>query len=636
MQNKLPNKKALAAGALIALFLAGLFKVGAFAGFEYFLEDTLLSPQGVSPDLVIIAIDDQSIAHIGQWPWPRAEYAKLLDTLKSAPPKVIGFDVVFSENSRVGKADDEKFAKSLVSYGAPVVLAQESDDLKPLPMFLAGKRVKTGDVHLTLDPDGVVRRAYLPGSFASTLASSSNPTPASARIAYGGKPGTVRRISFAQVVEDKELAKTLEGKIVLIGSTAIDLHDEQLTPLSGGVSMPGVEIQANIVNMLAENKNLRELSHSFDIFLIILFVLLPIIFFALFPHLLVPIIASVLSGLVALVLAAVFFDRGVVFNILYPALALFASLIASIVQRYFGSEARARTVKDLFGKYVSSEVLEEILKNPTEVKLGGEEREVSILFSDIRGFTTLSESMTPAELTTFMNKYLSLMTEIILKHNGVVDKYIGDAIMAFWGAPLSNPLHYKDALAAAVDMADALDKFNDENIKAGLPGIEIGIGINAGKVVAGNMGSRQRMSYTIMGDAVNLASRLEGITKLYGVRVIASASVLGASTPEELAEQGVITREIDKVKVKGKKEPVTIYQVIRPSRRAEIESIKGRFDLARDYYYKADWDKCLKLLAEIETIVPSDGPTRVLRERCLSFKVVEPTHWDGVYEHKTK
>ena len=227
-----------------------------------------------------------------------------------------------------------------------------------------------------------------------------------------------------------------------------------------------------------------------------------------------------------------------------------------------------------------------------------------------------------------MNRYLTVMTDVILTHKGVVDKYIGDAIMAFWGAPLPSETHGEDAVSATVAMSEALDNFNSENKSMGLPVIEIGIGLNSGKVVAGNMGSEQRFDYTIMGDTVNLASRLESLTKAYGVRIIASDTL-------HLSD-ATISREIDRVKVKGKNMAVKILEVIPYERKEDFENVNKRFDLARDYYYKGDWDKCLKLLAEIEKIMPDDGPTKVLRERCLQFKVVPPPSWEGVYEQKSK
>src|SRR3989344_5948637 len=644
-----PKIKALGLGALLAFITIFIYQAGLFKGFEYFLEDRLLSPQGNASDIVIVTIDDESISKIGQWPWPREEYAKLLNALAKYPPKVIGFDVVFSEASRMGPADDAKFAKAVSHHGLnAIILAKESDTIKPLTQFL-GPLTESGDVHLLVDFDGIVRKATFKGSFAQKIAEwiskyatandgelwRTDNNLVGARIAWTGAPGTFRRVPFWRVLNDNdnELAKSLANKIVLVGATATDLHDEQLTAISPGQAMPGVEIQANLVNMLLNRTSYRELPAIINFAFILFSALIIVLCFVFIPRMLWSIIISLLLLIVLVIVMTLGWEQGFVVLVLYPLLSGFLSLISQILYRYFGSESSRREMRALFGKYVASEVLDEILQNPKEVKLGGEEREVTVLFSDIRGFTTLSENMSPKELTDFMNRYLSCMTDIVLKNKGVVDKYIGDAIMAFWGAPLSNPLHSRDALRTALEMADNLDKFNLESTILNLPAIEIGVGLNSGNVVAGNMGSEQRMSYTIMGDSVNLASRLEGITKLYGVRVVASEYVLSGSTPEEFSRQGILIREIDRVRVKGKSNPVTLYEIVTSFHRGEVENILGRFDNARAYYYKGDWDKCLKLLAEIETIVPNDGPSKVLRERCLQFKVMAPASWEGVYEH---
>ena len=617
--------------ALISLLI---YKAGIFAGFEYFLGDQLLDPIGASSEIVIVAIDDESIGKIGQWPWPREEYAKLLNTLDKNSPKVVGIDVVFSEASRIGKRDDEKLAVALAKTDYPIVLAKEGDKLLPLSIFDEdGSR--GADVHLIVDPDGVVRRVNFENTFAIHVGQAVAPprggTTAdntNARIAFAGPPGTFRRVPFSRVVEDTELATSLKDKIVLVGATATDLHDEQVTAIARGTAMPGVEIQANLVNMLNKNVFVNEGSLILNILIIILAALLPAFAFVFLAGMFRPVLVSVVAFVVMIIALIIIWSGNVALPIFYPSLAWFLSTAGQVLHRYFGAEKSRREIKSLFGKYVSRDVLEELLRNPSAVKLGGEERDVTVLFSDIRGFTTLSESMTPIELTTFMNRYLTVMTDVILTHKGVVDKYIGDAIMAFWGAPLPSETHGEDAVSATVAMSEALDNFNSENKSMGLPVIEIGIGLNSGKVVAGNMGSEQRFDYTIMGDTVNLASRLESLTKAYGVRIIASDTL-------HLSD-ATISREIDRVKVKGKNMAVKILEVIPYERKEDFENVNKRFDLARDYYYKGDWDKCLKLLAEIEKIMPDDGPTKVLRERCLQFKVVPPAIWDGVYEHKSK
>ncbi|HEY4493271.1 MAG TPA: adenylate/guanylate cyclase domain-containing protein [Candidatus Paceibacterota bacterium] len=637
----LQGRAGFVAGIVVGLVVCLFAYIGLFTGFEYFLGDQLLSPIGVSSgegnEIVIIAIDDESIGKIGQWPWPRATYAELLDTLSDNPPKIIGIDVLFAEESRLGVRDDDKLVKAFKDSQLPVVLAsRESENITPLPKFLESENVKTGEVSLLVDPDGIVRRANLSDSFASNLTPNTYNLKPASRIAWAGSPGTFRQVPFWRVLEggENELAGSLAGKIVLVGSTATDLHDEQRTAIDRGFAMPGVEIQANLVNMLTSGSGYAESGGLVRALLIILAAILPALAFMFLPGMLRAILVCLAIYAIILIITVIAWGALIALPILYPFLAWLISALAQIIYRYFGAESSKRQMRNLFAKYVSHDVLNEIMRNPGEVKLGGEEKKVSILFSDIRGFTTLSETMTPTQLTSFMNRYLTVMTDVILRQRGVVDKYIGDAIMAFWGAPIASEQHASDAILAAAGMSEALDKFNDESRKLNLPEIEIGIGINSGDVVAGNMGSVERMSYTIMGDAVNLASRLEGLTKNYGVRVIASEQTLAISN--RLSEEGITTREIDRVRVKGKSLPVTIFEVIPASMKEEFENIRERFDSARGYYYKGDWDKCLKLLAEIETILPSDGPTKLLRERCLQFKVMSPPSWEGVYDHKSK
>ena len=620
------------------------FQAGLFAGFEYFLGDQLLDPIGASEEIVIVAIDDESIGKIGQWPWPREEYAKLLNVLSKNPPKVVGIDVLFAEPSRVGKNDDQKLVDVLTKIKFPVVLASR-EGVPPIPKFTGIKgSVLSGDVSLLVDADGVVRRAKISDSFAILIHFWSKPeeTPTDVseiprRISFAGPPGIFRRVPFWRVLENPELGITLKDRIVLVGATATDLHDEQITAIERGNAMPGVEIQANLVNALTKNIFVDEVSFFSKIFLILISAFLPAFLFMFLSGMWRPITGSLIVFVIMFISLIIAWGENMALPIFYPSLAWFFSTASQVLYRYFGTEKSRREIKSLFGKYVSRDVLEEILRNPSAVKLGGEEREVSVLFSDVRGFTTLSESMGPTELTKFLNRYLSRMTDIILNHGGGVDKYIGDAIMCFWGAPVTNEGHAKNALVAACAMSEALDGFNKESEQMGAPKIEIGIGINSGLAVAGNMGSAQRFDYTLMGDTVNTASRLEGLTKNYGVRVIVSGSVIAATGGgDALIQKGIITREIDRVRAKGKTEAVTLYEVMTTERASGIGKILQRFNSAREYYYVGDWDKCLKLLGEIESLLPNDGPTRVLRERCLQFKITAPLNWQGIYEHKSK
>jgi adenylate cyclase len=276
--------------------------------------------------------------------------------------------------------------------------------------------------------------------------------------------------------------------------------------------MSGVEIQAQVGDMILQNSSLIPLPRSLAMLWVLLAALLASLPFFFIRSAKRAFIASLLTGIIHAPLAIILFEQGWIPNILHVHLSWALGVLAAVLYRHLVSEKESRMMRQAFGKYVSKDVLEEILKDTTKIKLGGEERNATIFFSDVRGFTTLSESLSPTELTTFLNRYLTRMTDIALEERGVVDKYIGDAIMVFWGAPLENLKHPDDAVHAALRMTDALDAFNKESEAQGDPRIDIGIGMNTGDVVVGNMGSNQRFDYTVMGDAVNLASRLEGQT----------------------------------------------------------------------------------------------------------------------------
>ena len=254
------------------------------------------------------------------------------------------------------------------------------------------------------------------------------------------------------------------------------------------------------------------------------------------------------------------------------------------------------------------------------------------MFADIRGFTSLSEGLTPTALVDLLNEYLSEMTEIIFSHQGTLDKYIGDAIMAFWGAPLETPDHAERACRAALGMSVAMERLQDRWERQGRPRIDIGIGINTGPMLVGNMGSERRFNYTIMGDDVNLASRLEGVTKTFGTRLIIS------QTTWEDVRTKIVTRELDLIRVKGKKKPVAIYQVLAPmEERSRHADLVDRFGEALASYRDGDWVAARELFQSLHADYPNDGPTRTFNARCAALAQEPPRGaWDGVYEMTTK
>jgi adenylate cyclase len=565
-------------GALVAILVGTSYRAGLFSGLENFFEDQLFVVGAANPEVMIISVDSESISRIGQWPWPRSVFGEALRNLDSAGPAVVGIDVIFSEPSRLGGADDLVLARSLDSVSFPVILPIEGlpliiegseiragDILKPLPVFTSSENVSLGHVNLIADKDGTIRRFPLSvggvKAFSYEVAKRSGrriPNESSLmainRIAYRSPPGTIRRFPFWRLLEE-DLSKQLAGKIILIGATAADLHDEAPTPLTKGTAMTGVEIQANILDMLLSGRRLASLPEFLNYLWIFLAAIVPAGIFLVFQGVVLPVLLNVALGFGYLAVAILLFNLGMAANLIHINFSWMLSTLSLFSYRYFVAEKEKRELKDVFSKYVSKDVLDEILSNPGKVKLGGEEREITVLFSDIRGFTALSESATPSELVEILNKYFTLMTGEILANGGVLDKYIGDAIMAFWGAPLPDPSQSENALKASLGMLENLKKLNEELKSKGKPEIAIGVGIYTGKAIVGNVGSDLRFDYTAIGDTVNVASRLESLNKEYGTNIIiGETSKNKISTFDNFKSLGL-------VKVKGRIQPLNIYTI---------------------------------------------------------------------------
>ncbi len=566
-----------AIGALVSASLAG----GLFQGLEYFLEDLLFAARPVAEDIVIVAIDDASLADIGQWPWPRRAFADVLERMAAYPPAAVGIDVMFAEPSRLGMADDDALRRTLKGIPYPVVLPVEGRNislrenrpaaadalLTPLALF-AGPRVSRAHVNVIEDRDGVARRfpagvqagvSVFP-AFAQEILLQSGPAPnptlaeiSAPRIVYAQSAGNIRRISFSRLLYG-DAAKELAGKIVLIGATAPDLHDEKATPVSHGLPMPGVEIHANITNMLLHGWRLESMSIAATVAWIMAAALIAgcAFFFLSVPA---AVVSNAALGAVSLIAAVILFERGVVADIIHTQAAWVMAGSALFACRYFSTEREKRRIKNVFSKYVSADVLREILRDPAAVRLGGEEKEITLLFSDIRGFTSISERTPPTELVRILNRYFSVMTEEVLRRGGVLDKYIGDAIMAFWGAPVADPEQAERAVATAKAMMEKLALLNREFAAAGDPQIAIGIGVCTGRAVVGNVGSHLRFDYTAIGDTVNAASRIEGLTKQYQTPIL-----VGETTRNKLKNPDACVF-VDEVAVKGKQDKIKIYSI---------------------------------------------------------------------------
>jgi adenylate cyclase len=454
----------------------------------------------------------------------------------------------------------------------------------------------------------------------------------SALIPYRGPQGSFRYVSATDVLNNKVDPATLKNKIVLLGTTAAGLMDLRATPVQNIYA--GVEIHANMIAGILDN-NIKE-HPAYTLGAEFLMLLLVGLFLALMLPLLSPLWATLLTFATTICVIALNLSAWQQANLVLPLASLLV-MIASIYiinmsYGFFVESRGKRQLAGLFGQYVPPELVDEMAKNPESYSLEGESREMTVLFSDVRGFTTISEGLDPKELTQLMNAFLTPMTHIIHDNRGTIDKYMGDAIMAFWGAPLPDANHAKHALKAAIGMIVALDKLQQDFATKGWPPINIGVGLNTGEMIVGNMGSAFRMAYTIMGDAVNLGSRLESLTKNYGVHIIVS-EFTKAQVPE------FAYRELDVVRVKGKDKPVAIFEPI--CEEAECDkSTKDSLKLYREalkLYRNQSWDLAEMQLINLQKQEPHRYVYALYIKRITHFRKNPPaSDWDGVFNFETK
>jgi adenylate cyclase len=460
-------------------------------------------------------------------------------------------------------------------------------------------------------------------------------------INYTGPYRTYSQYSMWDVMSGALPPNTFRDKIVLVGATAVGIGDIRTTPFQGQNTLyMGVEVHANIIDNLLHSQEkgrgfLQRGPHEemIDIGFILLF---GVVFGFLFSRI-TPLYSTILVIVTLLAFGwFVYFSfasKGQWLSFVIPAATLAANYVGITSVRMVREESEKRKVRKTFSQYLAPGVIELMEKDPEKyLSMGGEMKELTILFSDIRGFTTISEKLTPNELVQLLNEYFGQMTEILFATNGTLDKFIGDAIMAFWGSPVPQEDHAFLSCSCALQMVSGLAELNQKLQRAGRPPIGIGIGLNTGLVNVGNMGSERRRSWTVMGDNVNLASRLEGITKEYHVQLIISEA-----TYRHVASQ-FVCRELDKIRVKGKTLPVNIYELMDvEDNRALHQSLLNGFDGAMHEYRQQNWNRAAELFAELLAQFPDDGPTQIFLERAIEFSENAPEgEWDGVYVMKTK
>jgi adenylate cyclase len=455
---------------------------------------------------------------------------------------------------------------------------------------------------------------------------------AAALVPYRGYQHSYRYYSVADILADRVGPDALKGRIVLVGTTAPALLDLRATPV--GEAYPGVEIHANLITGMLDGALKQKPAYALGADVVLL-TLCGLVLTLLLP-LLTPLRAMLATAIVLLFMVAVnlaFWQfAGLVLPLAAGLLLVLGLYGLNMSYGFFVVSRSMRQMTGLFGQYVPPELVEEMSRNPGSYSMEGRKAELTVLFSDVRDFTALSEGLGPEDLTHLMNAYLTAMTEIIRRNRGTVDKYIGDAIMAFWGAPVAHPAHARQAVLTAMEMQAALPAVNRSLAARGWPELRISVGINTGEMTVGDMGSSVRQAYTVMGDAVNLASRLEGITKQYGVGIIA-----GEATRR--AVEDVVFREVDRVRVKGKETPVAIFEPLaaKGSLTEEAQQELRLWNQALRHYRAMEWDQAEVALLNLTRLAPECALYRCYADRVARLRKQPPQEdWNGVWKFESK
>jgi adenylate cyclase len=646
--------------------------------------DTLITSKvPTDNNIYTVNIDEKSLDKYGQWPLPRAEYAKIIKELYQHNAGLVVLNVLMPEPDRT--MGDYALSRVLSQY--PVVLANiPSDKTKNIPRnpgaavlgpewldqlvqypgiianipILENFAAGVGTVNTLPEVDGVNRRIPLiatvdgklyPSLSMEVLRVAANDTTFQVKLNENGvekmripKFGAITTdnlgriwIDYSQVnksVSLTELPNDFNGAIVIVGPTASGLSNP--VPTSKGAVFPH-EVQASVIGTMMNGVVIQRPDYADGLEILAIFIAgILLLFLTRWTYV----------GIISVVMVVGLGIGGSLYAYssylwLFDITAFASSIILVALHAYgikFISEfLQKMQIKKQFGTYLSPALVEKLQKNPELLVLGGESRELSIMFTDVRGFTSISEhyGADVQGLTKIMNRYMTAMTSKILLNEGTLDKYIGDAQMAFWNAPLDDPNHAKNAVRTALQMMGSLDEFNKEVMAEGVPAFGMGLGINTATVVVGNMGSSQRFDYTCLGDGVNLASRLEGQSKPYGVRI-----VLGSLTAMQISDT-YFTLELDCIAVKGKKEGVNIFTVLETdvNTMAEYLMTREHHDLMLDYYREQKWDKALEQINQLmgEFDGHMDHYYEMMIERIGELRETTlPSDWDGVFRATSK
>ncbi|MEH6447580.1 MAG: adenylate/guanylate cyclase domain-containing protein [Oleispira sp.] len=673
--------------------------------------------------IVILDIDEKSLANEGRWPWSRHKLAELVSLLAEYGAIVVAFDVVFSEPERnpvnevnqhlsANKIDweipkywldiadgDKDFSRHIGDMD--VVLGyffQDQVDIQvgelPPPGYQLTAEQKSGLVSITkpgyaanlamlqqaaagagfvstfADADGVIRRSPLvirhgdslyPSLSLATVMSylfvnnievktlplgdvevmtsiaaggqeARTDVNGQVIIPFRGQQHSFPYISVTDVLQKKIAMTALEGAIVLVGTSAIGLADLRATPV--GTQYPGVEVHANIIRSLLSGEFPYRPEWEAGLTLSILVFLGALL--SLWLPKLGPIASVFLSLLTLIIVVSGNFYLWHFYRLDLPiastVLLILTLTLLNLAYGYFRENASRRLLKGMFNQYVPQAHIERMLADPEAYQFSGDSKELTVLFADIRSFTTISEHLSAADLKAMLNQYFTPITKIIFDNEGTIDKYVGDMVMAFWGAPLEDDQHAQHGIIAALEMQRVTQEISADFITRGLPEIKIGVGLNTGIMNVGDMGSSYRRAYTVLGDAVNLGSRLESITKFYGADIL-----VGERTAELCPD--ITFAFIDRIQVKGKDEPIAVYQPLGLTTKVTREQKEevARFSVVYDEYLQQSWVSALSKLDDLKRDFPESKIYQVYLDRIQNLREQELTQeWDGVFRHTSK
>ncbi|MDT8404441.1 adenylate/guanylate cyclase domain-containing protein [Sulfuriflexus sp.] len=689
------------------------------------LQATLTGDIAPHPSVIIIDIDEKSLAAEGHWPWPRAKLAQMMENMAAAGVVVTAFDIVFSEpeanaatsvlNVLADTAVDPAFTDTLSivaeqidgdtiftrslhdkevvmgfafldnedkfgSLGPPLVVNNLADlgnaTIRTSSGYLASiEKLQqaarySGFFNARPDSDGLVRRSgiiyrhadriypslaleavrlfYAVDDVTIKTAPISGVKPieyvslgfydiptdgrGAVLVPFRGPPYSFHYIPATDVINGNFDPAILDGTIAFVGTSATGLSDIRPTPVSN--VYPGVEVHANIaagiLDMQFPYEPVWATGFNFIMTLVVgLFLALLLPFMS--PLRSVLLFISVSAALIALN-AWLWSEYLFVVAISSPLIMVFLLATSNSLYGFLTEAKSKKQLREQFGQYVPPQLVDEMMNSNEDLGFEGEKRDMTVLFADIRSFTTISESLSAQDLARMLNRFFTPMTEIIFTHKGTIDKYVGDMIMAFWGAPLRDGDHARHAIQGALAMLDKVDEIKSELMALGYPEINLGVGLNTGSMNVGNMGSDFRRAYTVLGDSVNLGSRLEGLTKQYGVKLICGETTRAGQTD-------FLFRRLDKVRVKGKNEPVIIYEPLCSHYRAseKMHNEVAAYESALDLYYARDWTGARQAFAALKENDPGRMIYSIYLDRMASQNVDDlPADWDGTFTHTSK